>query len=54
MLYDLGIAFESINRYEDALRAFRDSAAISDNVDKQDAIDRVEERIRRAKGKGGV
>ena len=53
LLYDLGIAFESINRYDDALRAFRDSAAISDNVDKQDAIDRVVERIRRAKGKGG-
>lgn len=53
LLYDLGIAFETIGRHDDALKAYGDSAAISDNVDKQDAIERVQERIRRAKGKGG-
>ena len=53
LLYDLGIAFETITRNEDALRAYRDSAAISESVDKTDAIERVQERIRRAKGKGG-
>ena len=52
LLYDLGVAFETISRNEDALRAYKDSAAISENVDKTDAIERVEERIRRAKGKG--
>ena len=51
LLYDLGIAFESIGRYEDALRAYEDSVAISDNLDKQDAIERAREQIRRKKGK---
>lgn len=53
LLYDLGVAFETIARNEDALQAYRDSAAISENVDKTDAIERVQERIRRAKGKKG-
>lgn len=53
LLYDLGIAFEKLGRNEDALRAYQDSAASNDSVDKQDAIERVQERIRRAKGKGG-
>ena len=53
LLYDLGVAFEMVGRYEDALRSYRDSAAIADSVEKQDAIDGVEERIRRAKRKGG-
>ena len=51
LLYDLGIAFESIGRFEDALRAYEDSVAISDNLDKQDAIERAREQIRRKKGK---
>ena len=52
LLYNLGIAFEKLSRNEDALGAYKSSAAISENVDKTDAIERVEERIRRAKGKG--
>ena len=51
LLYDLGIAFESIGRFEDALKAYQDSVAISDNANKQDAIDRAREQIRRKKGK---
>jgi tetratricopeptide (TPR) repeat protein len=53
LLYELGVAFETIARNEDALQAYRDSAAISENIDKTDAIERVQERIRRAKGKKG-
>ena len=51
LLYDLGMAFEKIGRNEDALRAFQDSAAISDTTQVQDSIERVQERIRRAKAK---
>lgn len=53
LLYDLGIAFERLTRNEDALRAFTDAQAINDTTDVQDAIDRVQERIRRGKTKGG-
>ena len=53
LLYDLGIAFERLDRYEDALRAFNDSKVIRDTTNVQDAIDRVQERIRRGKGGGG-
>ena len=53
LLYDLGIAFERLDRYEDALRAFNDSKTIQDTTNVQDAIDRVQERIRRGKGGGG-
>ncbi len=53
LLYDLGIALESLGRYPDALQAFRDSAAINETTNVQDAIDRVQERIRRGKGGGG-
>ena len=52
LLYDLGIAFERLSRNEDALRAFQDSAAIRETTNVQDAIDRVQERIRRGKGGG--
>jgi tetratricopeptide (TPR) repeat protein len=53
LLYDMGIAYESLGRYEDALKAFNDAKAINDTVTIQDAIDRVQERIRRGKGGGG-
>jgi tetratricopeptide (TPR) repeat protein len=53
LLYDLGIAFERLTRNADALRAFTDSKSINDTTDVQDAIDRVQERIRRGKTKGG-
>jgi tetratricopeptide (TPR) repeat protein len=53
LLYDLGIAFERLGRNEDALQAFRDSAAINATTNVQDAIDRVQERIRRGKKDGG-
>jgi tetratricopeptide (TPR) repeat protein len=53
LLYDLGIAFERLGRNEDALKAFTDSKAINDTTNVQDAIDRVQERIRRGKGGGG-
>lgn len=53
LLYDLGIAFERLERYEDALQAFNDSRAINETTNVLDAIDRVQERIRRGKGGGG-
>jgi len=53
LLYDLGVALEWLGRNPDALRAFRDSAAINENEDVLDAIDRVQEKIRRGKGGGG-
>jgi tetratricopeptide (TPR) repeat protein len=53
LLYDLGVALERLGRNDDALRAFRDSAAINETTDVLDAIDRVEERIRRGKNGGG-
>ena len=53
LLYDLGIAFERLTRNQDALRAFSDAQAINDTTDVQDAIDRVQERIRRGKSTGG-
>ncbi len=53
LLYELGIAFERLTRNEDALRAFTDAKAINDTTDVQDAIERVQERIRRGKSKGG-
>ena len=53
LLYDLGIAFERLERYEDALQAFTDSQAINETTNTLDAIDRVQERIRRGKGGGG-
>ena len=53
LLYDLGIAFERLSRNQDALRAFQDSAAIRETTNVQDAIERVQERIRRGKGGGG-
>lgn len=52
LLYDMGVAFERLNRLEDALKAFTDAKAINDNIDTQDAIDRVQEKIRRGKGGG--
>lgn len=53
LLYDLGIAFERLGRNDDALRAFTDAKTINDTTDVQDAIDRVQERIRRGKTNGG-
>jgi tetratricopeptide (TPR) repeat protein len=54
LLYDLGIAFERLGRNDDALRAFTDSKGINDTTNVQDAIERVQERIRRGKtGSGG-
>jgi tetratricopeptide (TPR) repeat protein len=53
LLYDLGLAFERLNRNEEALRAYTDAQKINDTTTVQDAVDRVQERIRRAKGGGG-
>ena len=53
LLYDLGMAFEKLGRNEDSLKAFQDSQKINNTATVQDAIDRVQERIRRAKGGGG-
>jgi tetratricopeptide (TPR) repeat protein len=53
LLYDYGVALERLGRNDDALRAFRDSAAITETTEVLDAIDRVEERIRRGKSGGG-
>ena len=53
LLYDLGMAFEKLQRNEDSLKAFQDAQKINNTQNIQDAIDRVQERIRRAKGKGG-
>ena len=51
LLYDMGMSFEKLGRNEDALRAFQDSQRITDSARVQDSIERVQERIRRAKGK---
>lgn len=53
LLYDLGIGFERLARYQDALQAYTDSRAINETTDVLDAIDRVQEQIRRGKGGGG-
>ena len=52
LLYDLGMSFEKLGRNDDALRAFQDSRGIIDSSRVQDSIERVQERIRRAKGGG--
>lgn len=51
-LYDLGFVYEKVGRYEDALEAFEDSAEIQSSQKVAEAIDRVRERIRRAKEGG--
>lgn len=53
LLYDLGMAFEKLGRNEDSLKAFQDSQKINNTSTVQGAIERIQERIRRAKGKGG-
>lgn len=53
LLYDLGIGFERLGRYEDALQAYTDSRAINETTAVLDAIDRAQEQIRRGKGGGG-
>ena len=45
----LGQPGQGASKRQDALGAYRDSVAIADDVKKQDAIERVEEHIRRAK-----
>jgi len=47
LLFDLGVAFETLGRHGEALVVYRDWAAIADSVKKQDAIGRVEEHLRR-------
>ncbi len=51
-LYDVGFVYERQQSFEDALRAFEDSAAIAPGTKTTEAIDRVKERIRRAKEAG--
>jgi tetratricopeptide (TPR) repeat protein len=53
LLYDMGIAFERLGRNQDALQAFTDAYQVNETTEIQDAIDRVQERIRRGKGGGG-
>ena len=49
-LYDIGFVYEKVGRYEDALQALEDSAAINAAAKTTEAIERVKERIRRQKG----
>jgi tetratricopeptide (TPR) repeat protein len=51
-LYDIGFVYEKVGRYEDALAALEDSAAISAAAKTTEAIERVRERIRRQKEGG--
>lgn len=53
-LYDLGFSYEKAGNYQDALQAFQDSAEISSTAQINEAIERVQERIRREKSGGGV
>ena len=48
-LYDLGFVYEAAGVYDDALQAFEASAALAGSEKLTEAIDRVKERIRRAK-----
>lgn len=48
-LYDLGIAYETVGRYEDALGALQDAAEIQETPKLAEALERVQERIRREK-----
>ena len=48
-LFDLGFSYEKAGNYEDSLQAFNDSAGIATNAKVTEAIERVEERIKRAK-----
>ncbi len=48
-LYDVGFVYEKVGRYDDALAALEDSAAINAAPKTTAAIERVKERIRRQK-----
>lgn len=53
-LYDLGFVYEAVERYDDALQALEDSAAIEAQPKTTEAITRVKERIKRQKEGGAA